>query len=111
MEINGKPPIYTSTPHTQSNNDAQGGVASKSDEFRDKDTKDTVDLSSDANEIKEMVKKVNDLPDVRTDKVAEMKRRIAAGTYEIMNEKAASHLIGEAVENNAILNRIDPRDD
>lgn len=57
------------------------------------------------------MKKVNALPDVREEKVAELKRRIASGTYKIMNEKAASHMIGEAVENNAILNRIDTLDD
>jgi negative regulator of flagellin synthesis FlgM len=109
MEISGKPPLlFAPSTLTHFIDDVQGGVASKTDESHDKDT---IDLSTNANEKKEMVKKVNQLPDVREEKVAELKRRIESGTYAIMSEKTASHLIGEAVENNAILNRIDDNDD
>jgi len=108
MEIGVKPPVFAPSPHAQSMNHAQNGVNLKPDELGDKDT---VDLSANANEIRKMVQKINELPDVREDKVAELKRRIADGTYKILNEKAATHLIEEAMENNTILNRIDTTDD
>lgn len=108
MEITGKPPLSAPQPQTQYFDDARDGVASQPDNSRDKDT---VELSASATEIKDMVRKINDLPDVRAEKVEALKRRIASGTYTIMNEKAASHLIGETVENNAILDRIDAADD
>ena len=108
MEITGKAPLPAPQPQARLYDDAQNGVASEPDNPRDKDT---VDLSTNANEIKEMVKKINDLPDVRAEKVAALKHRIESGTYAIMNEKAASQLIGETVENNAILNRIDALED
>jgi flagellar biosynthesis anti-sigma factor FlgM len=109
LEINGKAPLFTPPPATPIKDDTRGAMASPTD-TTPKD-QDTVDLSTNANEISEMVQKINDFPDVREEKVAELKRRIASGTYRIMNEQAASRLIGETVENNAILNHIDTLDD
>ncbi len=43
---------------------------------------DQVDISAEA----DMVSKVHELPDVRTDRVAEIRQQIAAGAYET-NEK------------------------
>ena len=108
MEITGKAPLFAPQTQTHFFDDAQGSVASQPDNPRDKDT---VELSTNANEISEMVKKINEMSDIRAEKVAELKRRIESGAYTIMTDKAASHLIGETVENNAILNRIDALDD
>jgi flagellar biosynthesis anti-sigma factor FlgM len=104
MEITGKAPLPAPQPQARFYDDAQDGTVSQPDNPHDKDT---VELSSNANEIKEMVRKIKDLPDVRAEKVAALKHRIESGTYAILKEKAASQLIGETVENNAILNRID----
>ena len=105
MKIPAKPPL--SAPQVQNffKDDSQAAASSAPSGARVEN--DTVDLSSNANEIREMVHTVNNLPDVREEKVAEMKRRIASGTYRIISEQVASHLIGETIENNDILNHID----
>lgn len=109
MEISGKTHLLVPQANTLATDDAYGTGASESSASHA--DKDIVNLSANANEIREMVHKVNHLPDVREDKVAELKRRIASGTYRIMNERVASRLIGEAMQNNAVLNHIDSHDD
>lgn len=105
MEIPGKPPWFAPRAQNFFKDDSQAVRSSAPSGVRVEN--DTVDLSSNANEIREMVHTVNNLPDMREEKVAEMKRRIASGTYRIMSEQVASHLIGETIENNNILNHLD----
>ena len=109
MEIPEKPPLFAPQTNTLFKDDAHGVAASEPDGSRTEN--DTVDLSADANQIREMVNKVNNLSDVRAQKVAELKHRIASGTYQILNEKVASRLIGETVENNTLINHMDTLDD
>jgi len=109
MEIPGKPPISSPQVHNRIK-DALPDVLS-SNHSGSRVENDTVDLSANANKIREMVHTANNLPDVRAEKVAALKRRIEAGTYRIMNQEVASHLIGETMENNAILNHIEKTDD
>ena len=109
MEITGKPPLFVPPTSQVYKDEAHEPEGPQPDPSRTND--DTVDLSTHANEIREMVHKVNAMPDVREDKMAEMKKRIASGTYRILNDRIASHLVGETMENNAILNHIDAVDD
>jgi negative regulator of flagellin synthesis FlgM len=105
MEIPGKPPLLAPQVHNLIKEDSQGVEPSALGGTRVEN--DTVDLSANANEIRKMVHTVNSLPEVREEKVAELKHRIASGTYRIMSEQVASHLIGETKENNDILDHID----
>jgi negative regulator of flagellin synthesis FlgM len=105
MKISGKPPLFAPQAQKFFKEDSQAVPSSAPSGVRVEN--DTVDLSSNANEIREKVHTVNNLPDVREEKVAEMKRRIASGTYRIISEQVASHLIGETIENNDILSHID----
>lgn len=110
MEISGKTHVVFGQANTLAKDDASRGSVAPTDSGPHA-KKDTVALSAKANQIRKLVHTANSLPEVREDKVAEMKRRIASGTYRIMHEKVASQLIGEAMENNEILNHIDDLDE
>ena len=73
---------------------------------RKKDEEDTaaistgikVELSTRSLNIKEMRAKAMSFPDVRTEKVEQIKMQIDSGTYRISHEKIAEQLIEEAIE-------------
>jgi len=58
---------------------------------------DRVSLSPQARELLNAQKALDAIPDVRTDKVEEIKARIADGTYRIDSEQIASKMIREAL--------------
>ena len=60
-------------------------------------SEDKVALSPAAKEIQEAKKILDALPDVREDKVAEIKGQIEAGTYTIDGEKIAFKMIRESI--------------
>lgn len=59
---------------------------------------DKVELSSRAMDLKEMQSQAMSSPDVRTEKVQQIKTNIENGTYSISSEKIAERLIEEAME-------------
>ena len=58
---------------------------------------DTVELSSRSLEVAFARKIIEAAPEVRQDKVAAIKARIEAGTYEVKNEETAAKLLAEAL--------------
>jgi negative regulator of flagellin synthesis FlgM len=60
---------------------------------------DTVVISDAARRIQEAQAELRSLPDVRSDKVAELKNRIENGTYEIKPEAVADKMIRESLLN------------
>jgi negative regulator of flagellin synthesis FlgM len=60
---------------------------------------DTVVLSDAANRIQEAQSQIKAIPDVRTDKVAELKSQIEKGTYEIKSEAIAEKMIRDSLLN------------
>lgn len=62
-------------------------------------SKDKVVLSPEARQIQKAKELIEDLPDVRKEKVEEIKSRLEAGTYEIDGEKVASKMIAESLLN------------
>jgi negative regulator of flagellin synthesis FlgM len=58
---------------------------------------DKVDLSGRAKEIADLVAIAKALPDVRTEKVTEIKERIDAGKYDANPAKIAKRMIDEIV--------------
>ena len=58
---------------------------------------DKVALSPEAKQLQEAKKSLDSLPDVREDKVAEIKEQIEAGTYTIDGEKIAFKMIRESI--------------
>ena len=60
---------------------------------------DTVALSSAAKDIQEAQKQLEAIPDVREDKVAQLKEQIKNGTYKIDEEKIADKMLKDALLN------------
>ena len=60
---------------------------------------DKVILSAKAQEIRDMTKVLDKVPDIREEKVAEIKSRIENGTYTIDGEKIAFKMIKESLIN------------
>lgn len=56
-----------------------------------------VTLSERAREIQQVRQAVEALPDVREEKVDELKERIASGEYRVDGEKVAEKMIGESL--------------
>jgi negative regulator of flagellin synthesis FlgM len=56
-----------------------------------------VSLSSAAKEVQQVKSAIEALPDVRTEKVAQLKDRIEAGTYNVSGEKIAEKMIGDSL--------------
>jgi negative regulator of flagellin synthesis FlgM len=85
---------YTSqTPRLRKNDEASGNK-STSDSCEDR-----VLLSPMAKEIQMAKSQLQEIPDVRIEKVAEIKNQIAQGTYPVSSEKIAHRLMGESLIN------------
>ena len=60
---------------------------------------DTVVISEAAKKVQEARAQLNDIPDVREDKVAELRNQIQNGTYQVDAEKTADKLLKEHLRN------------
>lgn len=56
-------------------------------------TKDQVEISNLGKDYQVAKKAVADAPDIRTDKVNDIKERIASGTYNVSMEEVADHIL------------------
>jgi negative regulator of flagellin synthesis FlgM len=63
---------------------------------------DTVVLSDTAKKVQEAQKQLEAIPDVREDKVAQLKEQIENGTYDMDEEKIAGKMIKDALLNDLI---------
>jgi len=54
---------------------------------------DRVNISGQSKDIADIVSAVNELPDVRNDKVQALKQRVDAGTYSVDPKKVAESII------------------
>ena len=63
---------------------------------------DTVVLSDTAKKVQEAQKQIETIPDVREDKVAQLKEQVENGTYEMDEEKIAGKIIKDALLNDLI---------
>jgi negative regulator of flagellin synthesis FlgM len=63
---------------------------------------DTVVLSDAAKRVQEARRQLNDIPDVREDKVSQLRSQIQNGTYEINADKIAGKMIKEGLLNDAL---------
>ncbi len=63
---------------------------------------DTVVISDAAKRVQEARRQLDDIPDVREDKVSQLRSQIQNGTYEINADKIAGKMIKEALLNDAM---------
>ncbi len=59
---------------------------------------DEVSISEKGKDVSEMTRTLKEMPDVRAYKVADLKERIANGTYNISGKDIASKIINTALE-------------
>ena len=59
---------------------------------------DEVSISEKGKDVSEMTRTLKEMPYVRADKVADLKERIANGTYNISGKDIASKIINTALE-------------
>ena len=63
---------------------------------------DTVVISDAAKRIQEIRNQLDEIPDVREDKVAQLRNQIENGTYEINADKIADRIIKEGLINDGV---------
>ena len=84
---------------------SQVQVKPKTEELSEKDPRqqaiksDTVVISETAKRIQAAQSQLETIPDVRSEMVADIKRRIEDGTYEIKPDKIAEKMIRESLLN------------
>ncbi len=70
--------------------DKQAGAAAVKPE-------ETVDLSTMARDIQQAKVEVSELPEVREEKVQEIKAQVENGTYNVSGEQIANKMVGESI--------------
>ena len=75
-------------------------VESTSDQPEKQQVKaDTVELSDMGKRVQEANKQLENIPDIREDKVAQLKEQVENGTYEVDAEKVADKMIRDSLLN------------
>ena len=72
-------------------------------------TSDKVQLSDRAREIQQAASTLKAMPDIREEKVQQVKMDIDKGTYQVSGRKAAQGMLRESFENDLILSKINVR--
>lgn len=75
---------------------ASSDVQPKADPSNVRPSGDTLEISSRSRELAQARRAVEDAPDVRADKVAEIKQRIEDRTYSVSPDLLARKLLGES---------------
>ena len=72
-----------------------GQVRSKAGEGTSSLSEDRVTLSSSASDVQRLTTKLNEVPEVRADKVKALQQKVRSGTYTVDQEKLADALVSE----------------
>ena len=85
----------TETQKTKKSDQAQGTTQVESDGA-------TTNISPRAREMLQANAAAKSAPDVREEKIAELKRRIAAGSYQVDTDKVADHMVDDHLKMSGI---------
>lgn len=66
---------------------------------------DPVELSPENTEYQHLLKRINQTPDVRTDRLGRIRQALEAGTYQIDSEAVAERLLKESLTNSLTTNQ------
>jgi len=69
--------------------------------------KDTVRLTERGREFKAAAEQAHFLPEIREERVMQLKRQLEEGTYRVKGHRIAVNMINETLENNHVLKHID----
>lgn len=81
--IQGIASIYSN--HSSNNKVARAG--------RDEEKRDEIHISQEGQNVREMVKKMNAMDDVRHDRVTELENLIASGNYHVSSSDLAASML------------------
>jgi len=102
MEITGKNLTATMEAYAGKIQQAKQPAPTDSEKEHTAVKGDTVNLSREAKEVAAIRQKLEDIPDIRDGKVAEIKEKIDAGTYDVNGQKAASNMLTESLINQIV---------
>ncbi|HSR50122.1 MAG TPA: flagellar biosynthesis anti-sigma factor FlgM [Acidobacteriota bacterium] len=97
MRIDGTNPLHALIEAQQQNENSDAAERQRVDQSS-KD-QDRLEFSTDSRNIRPLVERANEAPDVRTDRVAEISRQLESGTYNINAERVADALITGSIVN------------
>jgi negative regulator of flagellin synthesis FlgM len=96
MKISGNNPVENSELYGKIQELKKNQEAERKDESQSSgNQKDKISLSGRAQEINELKGIIENLPDIRTDKVEEIKKAIDSGTYNFDSMKVAEKILEE----------------
>lgn len=92
MKINGHYPKNVSNIYQKQQ---QNTVSKEKKTDKNIITKDSLQLSPQAQQINDLVKKVEELPEIRAEKIAEIKEKLANNTYQVPAAKLAAKMLSK----------------
>ena len=98
MKISTKDPSVRDAYVKQISQQQKEDAASKSG-VKPVEKADTVKISEEARELQETQKVMENMPDVRVEKVAKIKNQIENGTYEVKSGKIAEKMVKDSLLN------------
>lgn len=96
MEITDKNPIQI-TPYVSQIQQKAQSAETEGEKGRANVGGDSVELSQNARDLQKAQQALQELPDIRQDKVAALKQQIENGTYDIRADKIAANMIKESL--------------
>lgn len=109
MEIPEKGPLQPLPVRDGSNEDRPPLPAEPYREQTKTDQRDSVSLTQSGREIKTAVDLTRLIPEIREDRVLQLKRQLEKGTYRVEGDRIAVNMIDESIENNTVLKHIDTK--
>lgn len=104
MEFTGKNTIINLNAYVNSQNSSDKAKAHTEKSEPDIQYKeDTVNLSVKGKEVQQAFNALKEMPEIRGEKVSEIKIQVDSGTYRLQNGKIATNMLNEAFENNRII--------
>lgn len=98
MDVSEKNPIQL-TPYVSQVQQKAQAAETEAEKGRANAGEDNVELSQNARDLQRAQKALQDLPDIREDKVAALKQQIENGTYDIRVDKIAANMLKESLRN------------
>ena len=98
MEISDKNPVSIN-PYVKQIRQNESSAGPDRQKDRSVSGEDNVELSRAAGELKRTRKVLEEVPDVRQEKIERIKNQIENGTYEIKSDKIADKMVKESLMN------------
>lgn len=81
----------------QKTDKVEGQAPEQSRAINNSSPEEKVNLSTTAKEVQKIKSAIDELPDVREEKILDLKNRIEQGTYQVDAEKIAEKMVGESL--------------